>query len=108
MTVTFGSVELKEASKLSNTIGVLANERVLISGRRRIKSNSEFGFGAVYSFIGTWDDVTAILALIGTSQTLTDNEETNTVCYIYGDIKIEESDSPGIYTCEVGFKQDTS
>jgi len=108
MPVTFDNFVLKEASKISNTYGVLANERVLITGRRKIKANAELGFGAVFQFMDTWAEVTAILTKVGSPYTLTVDGTSYTNCYIYGDIKITESDSPGTYFCEVGFKQDTS
>lgn len=108
MVVTFDGVELKEASKLSNTYPVLANETILLSGKRAIQASSEYGFAATYSFLGTWSEVTAILQKVGTSGSLVDNQTTTTTCYIYGDIKIEETDSPGYFTCQIGFRQDTS
>lgn len=107
MAVTFDTVTLIDASKLSNTYPVLANETVLLSGKRAIQASTEYGFSAIYSFLGTWSQVAAILAKVGAAGTLTDNETSYTNCYIYGDIKIEETDSPGYYTCQVGFRQDT-
>lgn len=108
MSVTFDGVELLHASKLVNTIPVLANETILLSGKRSIQSNANYGFAANYTFLGTFAQVTALLAKVGSPYTLIDNQETHTTCYIYGDIRITETDSPDYFLCEMGFRQHTA
>jgi len=108
MTTTFGGVTLPYASKIGEENDVLIKETVLLSGKRSIQTNPNAGLGTKYQCLGTWAQYTAIRSMIGSSGSLvTEAGETYTKCYI-SSLMVRETDGPGDYQFEVGFRQDTT
>jgi hypothetical protein len=107
MTTTFDALELKMASKISQTHPTLTQETTLLSGKRSVQSNTNTGFTAKFSCFGTLDDVTAMLAKVGTKGDLVIGTATHTNCYISGNIEVNESDNPDYFTYDVSFVQET-
>lgn len=108
MVVTFGGVELKNASKIANTYSTRSGVTVLATGKSSIQSSSEFGRGATFRCLGEWADITALLALVGTPGTLTIGAITTfSSAYIVGDIKVDESKRPGWYFYTVNIEEET-
>lgn len=102
--ITFYSVPLPHASKLSEDSSIRIKEVVLLSGKPYVQSNTNRGFGASYSCLCTWGEYGAILACIGVSGSLVTINSTYTNCFI-SSLKVQETDSPGYYRVDVSFRQ---
>jgi len=107
MSVTFNSVELPGASKVSMPADILCNETVLYSGKRHVQSTSVIGDRWEFDCLGLKTERDALIALIGSPYTLAIDGESHTNVYIKS-FSRKESDAPGYYHFSIGFVKDTS
>ena len=107
MTVTFDSVEIPNASKISEEFPTLTKETTLLSGKISVQSSTEHGYGATFKGFGTEAQADALLEKIGTKGSLIVNGATHGNCVIKGVPEKEESDNPAWFFITLNFVQDT-
>lgn len=105
MTVSFDSVELIRPQPYNVSYDVMANETVLLSGKRSVQSTAEYGYKVTYvCFTDASANVTNLLAKVGTEYSLVDDYGTRNA-YISAFSVVE--DPPDHWTYTVSFIGDT-
>jgi hypothetical protein len=111
-TITFGSLSLSAllASQRDVTRSTSTSDKLLLNGKHSVQTNVNTGLNETYILTGTWADFDALLALVGTFQTLTivtlSTTYTYTNCVISGEIGAKEI-SPTKCKMTVKFVQQT-
>jgi hypothetical protein len=108
VTTSLGGVTLPNASKIAETVYIVANETVLLSGKRKIQAEADTGFGATYECMGTKAQFDAIKALVGSSCTLVTEDGSYSKCYLFGEMPRKETENPNVFVFTVTVRQDTS
>jgi hypothetical protein len=94
MTTTFAGVILPNASKVKTTFDTLTKVTVLLSGKRSVQTNPEVGMNFSVTCLGTRAQFLALLALVGTKDSLVTDDDTYTNCAMNGNIDYTETDDP--------------
>jgi len=106
MSYTFGTATLRNVSPSAPTYNIRATEHTLLNGKSIIQSVTNYGTRwRLQCFTTDYADITALLALIGTSQSLT-LEEVNTTCYLMA-LSVTET-TPTSWKYVVEFAKDES
>lgn len=106
MTVTFGSIELKNPSPFNKTPAIQLKDTVLLSGKHSIQSTVETALSVSFScFTDTYSDISNLWAKVGAVFSLVIGSEVARNCYISSWSEVEEP--PGWWRYVVGFKEET-
>jgi hypothetical protein len=110
MTTTFGGTELKNASKGNIRYPVKTTTTGLMSGKDYVQyaPAGMHGTEVTVSCLGERADITALLSLVGSKQTLITDDQTFTNMIIQGEIEERETDAPGWFEYIVHFVRHTA
>lgn len=105
--VLFDSVELKNPEPFDRNNNPIANQTILLSGKRSVQMTTETALSITFRCsTETYSDISNLGAKIGLQKTLAINGTNFTKCVISSFRKKEWI--PGKWTYEVGFVQDTT
>lgn len=105
--VTFDSVTLVNPEPFDRNINPIANQTILLSGKRSVQMTTETALSIIFKCsTETYSNITDLEAKIGLQKTLAINGTNFTKCVISSFRKKEWI--PGKWTYEVAFIQDTT
>ena len=105
--VTFDSVELKNPEPFDRNVNPIANQTILLSGKRSVQMTTETALSIAFRCsTGTYSNISDLEAKVGLQKTLAINGTNFMKCVISSFTKKEWI--PGEWTYEVGFVQDTT
>lgn len=106
--VTFDDVELKNPEPFDRDNNPIANQTILLSGKRSVQTTTETALSVSFKCsTETYSDISDLEAKIGLQKTLAINGTNFTKCVISGNFRKREW-IPGKWTYEVDFVQDTT
>lgn len=105
ITVTFGGYPVSVLQKKEVSVDAPFSETTLLSGETYIQASSTTKFARSYEcYTEDFTEITALLGLIGTKQTLVINGTSYTNCYLKPPLAYEELiEGSGKYTYTISF-----